>query len=171
MTSSYLTIISTTCIPTISQGKEFFIMTSKLGSASHLYRRAGAVCLTIGSAVLLLAACHSYGKTYTWANRLPSADCNPRTAKARAELGGCPKLTDPQHPTLQEVHVFVNYMNKKDAIEGTEIDGRIEPPGCNKWSIDPASGQLKFASTRNSERCQGKSLEKSIRTFKIPSGG
>src|SRR5579875_4069727 len=131
-------------------------------------RRAGSCCAAFLAAVIVLGACSQKSK-YTWADRLPHADCNPRTAQAKAELGGCPKLADPQHPTLQEEQQFVSYMNKKDAIEGTDMDGRIVPSGCYKWFIDVGGVDLKKVS--NDARCQGPDLEKSLRNFKLPSGG
>jgi hypothetical protein len=78
--------------------------------------RFGSFLAVVFAAVIVLGAC-TQKKKYTWADRLPAADCNPRTAKAKAELGSCPELADPQHPTLQEEQQFVSYMNKKNAVE------------------------------------------------------
>lgn len=142
-------------------------MTRNTNTGSRLYRRAGIFCTAL-AAVIVLSAC-AQKKKYTWADRLPHADCNPRTAQAKAELGGCPKLADAQHPTLQEEQEFVTYMNKKDTIEGTDMDGAIVPPGCYRWSIDAGGVNVKKVS--NDPRCQGSDLEKKLRNFKLPSGG
>ena len=142
-------------------------MTRNTYTRSRLYRRAGIFSTALAT-VIVLSAC-AQKKKYTWADRLPAADCNPRTAQAKADLGGCPKLADPQHPTLQEEQEFVTYMNKKDAIEGTDMDGTILPPGCYKWSIDAGGVDVKKVS--NNPRCQGSDIEKKLRNFKLPSGG
>jgi hypothetical protein len=143
-------------------------MTRDTNTRSGLYRRAGVFAVAIVAAALVFSAC-AQRKQFTWANRLPDADCNPRTARAKAELRGCPKLADPQHPTLQEEQEFVTYMNKKDAIEGTDMGGVIVPPGCYRWSID--QGQVNSKKVTNDPRCQGSDLEKKLRSFKLPSGG
>jgi hypothetical protein len=130
--------------------------------------RFGSFLAAVFAAVIVLGSC-TKKKKYTWADRLPAADCNPRTAKAKAELGGCPELADPQHPTLQEEQQFVSYMNKKDAIEGTEMDGTILPPGCYKWDIE--YGRVHSKKVSNDPKCQGPDLGKKLRTFKLPSGG
>lgn len=142
-------------------------MTRKTHNRTSLYRYAGAFGTAILMAAILLTAC-AQRKKYTWADRLPAADCNPRTAKARAALGGCPKLADPQHPTLKEEQQFVTYMNKKDAIEGTQMVGTILPPGCYKWDIE--YGQVHSKKVSNDPKCQGPDLEKRLRNFKLPSG-
>lgn len=143
-------------------------MTRNASTGSGFYRAMGIFCTVIVTAVIVLSAC-ARRKQYTWANRLPDADCNPRTAKAKEQLRGCPKLADPQHPTLQEEQEFVTYMNKKDAIEGTDMGGVVLPPGCYRWSID--QGQVNSKKVSNDPRCQGSDLEKKLRNFKLPSGG
>ncbi len=91
-------------------------------------------------------------KKYTWADRLPQSDCQPRTADAKAKLGTCPKLADSQHPTTDEVNEFVAYMNKKQQIEGTlETDG-LEGPDCINWKVDP-SGQPRSYRTDKKQGC------------------
>lgn len=132
---------------------------------SYFYRRAAILCAAFLVAVILLSAC-AQKKKYTWADRFPQDDCNPRTAKARAELGGCPRLADPQHPTLEEKREFVEYMNKKNAIEGTYA-GDYYPPGCWKWSIDPNTGDATSGPT-GMKSCEKDNLEKKLRDFKIP---
>ncbi len=135
---------------------------------TRFHRGAAAFYLSILATAFVFSAC-AQKKKYTWAGRLPHADCNPRTAQAKAQLGGCPKLADAQHPTLQEEQEFVTYMNKKDAIEGTDMDGTIAPPGCLKWFID--AGGVDVKKVGNDPKCQGPDLEKSLRNFKLPSGG
>ena len=71
----------------------------------------------IAVAILGAFACQKE-KQYTWKDVLPTSGCDPQTPEARAKLGTCPKVADPQHPTQQEVQEFVVYMNKKDTIEG-----------------------------------------------------
>lgn len=137
-------------------------------TGNDFWRRAGIFGASLAVIALVLSGC-AQKKKYTWADRLPHADCNPRTAKAKAELGACPKLADAQHPTFQEQQEFVTYMNKKDAIEGTDMGGVILPPGCYKWSID--QGQVNSKKISNSPRCEGSDLEKNLRHFKLPSGG
>jgi hypothetical protein len=85
----------------------------------------------IATVLLAALACHKE-KQYTWKDILPTSGCDPRTPEARAKLGTCPKVADPQHPTQQEVQEFVAYMNKKDPIEGTMTLGDLAQPGC--WS-------------------------------------
>ncbi len=134
-------------------------------TGSRLYRGAVTSCASVIAVVLTITACHQ-GKKYTWADRFPQDDCNPRTAKAREELGSCPKLGDPQQPTLQEKHEFVDYMNKKNAIEGTILLGDYYPPGCWKWSVDPNTQDINSEPTGKKE-C-GQNLGKKLRNYKIP---
>jgi hypothetical protein len=116
-------------------------------------------------AAILLAGCHR-GKKYTWADRFPQDDCNPRTAKAKEELGGCPKLTDPQRPTPQEKQKFVTYMNRKNSIEGTILLGSYYPPGCWNWSVNPNTRDIDSGPT-GKKNC-GQNLEKKLRNFSVP---
>lgn len=132
---------------------------------THLQRQAGIFCAALVAAAIVLSAC-AQKKKYTWADRFPQDDCNPRTAKAKEELGGCPKLADPQHPTLEEKREFVQYMNKKNAIEGTYA-GDYYPPGCWKVSIDPNTGDITAGPT-GMKGCEKDNLEKKLRNFKIP---
>ena len=144
------------------------MMTKNIHIEGCFYRRVGIVCAALMVAAVVSTACHQDGteKKYTWADRLPSADCNPRTPKAKADLGGCPSLTDPQHPTPEEEHEFVTYMNKKDAIEGTNMDGAILPPGCYQWGIN--AGQVNFRKVSNDQHCQGSDLEKKLQNYPSP---
>lgn len=140
-------------------------MTRNTHTRRGFYWRAGIFFVAAVAAMIGLGAC-AQKKKYTWADRFPQDDCNPRTAKAKEELGGCPKLADPQHPTLQEKQEFVTYMNKKNAIEGTMLD-QYFPPGCWKWSIDPKTGDVTSGPTKM-RGCQKDNLEKKLRNYKIP---
>lgn len=140
-------------------------MTRHIHITNRLYGRATILCAALVTALIVLSAC-AQKKQYTWADRFPQDDCNPRTVKAKEELGGCPRLADPQHPTLQEKQEFAEYMNKKNAIEGTYA-GDYYPPGCWKWSIDPRTGDLTPAVIKT-KSCDKDNLEKKLRNFKIP---
>lgn len=139
-------------------------MTRNTHSQADLYGHAGAICAAI-VAVILLAGCRQ-GKKYTWADRFPQDDCNPRTARAKEELGGCPKLADPKRPKLQEEREFVTYMNKKNAIEGTILLGTYYPPGCWRWSVNPSTQAIDSGPTGKKD-C-GQNLEKKLRNFSVP---
>lgn len=104
-------------------------------------------------------------KHYTWADRLPQSNCEPRTAQAKAQLGGCPKLADPQHPTPEEVRQFVDYMNKKQAIEGTVVMEGLEGPGCINWTVD-ADGQPGMHHTQQKQGCIN--VEEQLRKYHTP---
>lgn len=140
-------------------------MTKDTHSESPIYARAEILCAVLVAAAIALSACQQK-KKYTWVDRFPQDDCNPRTAKAKAELGGCPKLADPQHPTLEEKREFVEYMNKKNAIEGTMLD-QYYPPGCWELSLDSETGDITAGPT-GMKSCQKDNLEKKLRNFKIP---
>jgi len=140
-------------------------MTRNTKTQSHLLGYPKIFCFVLVMAAITVSAC-SQGKKYTWANRFPQDDCNPRTAKAKDELGGCPKLANPQHPTLQEKRQFVNYMNKKNAIEGTILLGDYYPPGCWKWSVNPKTGAVDSGPT-GKKGC-GHNLEKKLRNYSLP---
>ncbi len=122
----------------------------------------GVALLTAASAV---TACKKQ-KKYTWRDRLPTAGCDPRTAEAKAKIGACPKLADPKHPTPEEIREFVDYMNKKQEVEGTVATDGLEGPGCVQWRIDPGSGQ---PTSYHTEKKQGYiSYEEQLRNFKLP---
>lgn len=140
-------------------------MTRNTDTGSGLGRPAAIIFVGLVTAAIALSAC-AQKKKYTWADRFPQDDCNPRTAKAKEELGGCPKLADPQHPTLEEKREFVEYMNKKNAIEGTMLD-QYYPPGCWKLSLDQNTGQITAGPT-GTKACEKDNLEKTLRNFKIP---
>ena len=92
-------------------------------------------------AITLSACSGGHDQQYTWKDRMPTVDCAPRTPQAKAELKGCPKLADFQHPTLAEQREIVGYLNRKNQIEGTIDFGEYYPPGCATWTLDPASGR------------------------------
>ena len=143
-------------------------MTRSIHDRRRVYSCTAILCAGIVLAAGVSTACHQGAeqKKYTWADRLPGADCNPRTANAKAQLGGCPKLADPQHPTSEEEQEFVAYMNKKDVIEGTNMDGAILPPGCYQWGIN--AGQVNLRKVSNEQRCQGSDLEKKLQNYPSP---
>lgn len=117
-------------------------------------------------ALIIVSTCRQNEKKYTWADRFPQDDCVPRTPQAKAQLAGCPKLADPQHPTPQEAREFVEYMNKKQAIEGTvEMEG-LQAPGCVEWRIDPRTGQPSSHHTEQKQGCIN--TEQQLKKFKIP---
>ena len=118
----------------------------------------------IATALLGAVACHKE-KQYTWKDILPTSGCDPRTPEARAKLGSCPKVADPQHPTQQEVQEFVAYMNKKDAIEGTMTLGDLAQPGCWEWRADPSTDRPALKRTAKKEGCE--KLE-NLRKYKLP---
>jgi hypothetical protein len=140
-------------------------MVQNTDMGSGLWRQAEILCAGLMMAALVLSAC-AQKKKYTWRDRMPTVDCEPRTAKAREELGGCPKLADYQHPTLEEQREFVSYMNKKNAIEGTLMFGDYYPPGCLKWSADPTSDVPKSTPIKK-PGCE-QDLEKKLRNFSVP---
>ena len=118
----------------------------------------------IATALLAALACHKE-KQYTWKDILPTSGCDPRTPVARAKLGTCPKVADPQHPTQQEVQEFVAYMNKKDPIEGTMTLGELAEPGCWEWQADPSTGRPALKRTAKKEGCE--KLE-NLKNYKLP---
>lgn len=117
-------------------------------------------------ALLTTACSHGATKKSTWADRLPTSDCQPRTQQARSELGGCPKLADPQHPTPPEAREFVNYMNRKQEIEGTVVPEGLDGPGCLQWRVDPSTGGPERYGTGSKQGCI--SIENAIKKFKLP---
>jgi hypothetical protein len=122
---------------------------------------------TLITFVLLTAACsQGNGRKYTWADRLPTSDCQPRTSQAKNALGGCPKMTDPEHPTPDEVREFVNYMNAKQRIEGTVVPQGLEGPGCLQWRVDPSTGQPERYGTGRKQGCI--SFEDAIKNSNLP---
>ena len=119
--------------------------------------------LLSGAVLAGSTACKKENK-YTWNHRLPLVGCNPRTLDAKAKLGDCPKLSDPQHPRPEEIQQFVDYMNRKDAVEGTVTDQGLNAPGCFQWRIDKY-GQPERFRTDKKEGCV--SLEP-LQRYKLP---
>jgi hypothetical protein len=115
-------------------------------------------------AATFTAACHK-AKNYTWQQVLPTVTCEPRTPQAKAQLGSCPKVADPQHPTPEEAQEYVDYMNKRDALEGTVGPQGFQGPGCLKWRIDPTSGQPTFDRTTKKEGCSNLNH---LQNYKLP---
>jgi hypothetical protein len=116
---------------------------------------------------ITLAACGGgQGQQQTWKDRMPHADCAPRTARAQAELGACPKLAHFQHPTLEEQAEIVRYLNRKNQIEGTIVFGDYYPPGCATWTVDPSKDVPKFSGVFSAS-C-GNNLQEKLRDFSIP---
>ena len=118
----------------------------------------------VAAALLGALACQKE-KQYTWKDVLPTSGCDPQTPEARAKLGTCPKVADPQHPTRQEVQEFVVYMNKKDAIEGTMTLGELAQPGCWEWQADPSTDRPALKRTVKKEGCE--KLE-NLKNYKLP---
>ena len=107
------------------------------------------------AALLLLfvtAACRKT-KNYSWQQVYRTVSCDPRTPQAKAQVGECPKLADLQHPAPEEVREYVDYMNRRDAIEGTVDSGGLEGPGCLQWRIDPATGRPDITGTGKKQGC------------------
>lgn len=117
-------------------------------------------------AVTLAVCSRGHDQQHTWKDRMPAVDCGPRMPEAKAELTGCPKLADFQHPTLAEQRKIVSYLNRKNQIEGTIDFGEYFPPGCATWSLDPAKGVPKITPTY-SAHC-GNNFQDKLRDFNIP---
>lgn len=130
-------------------------------------RIANTASAGLTTLVLLTTACsHANGKKYTWADRLPSSDCQPRTQQAQSALGACPKLIDLQHPAPEEVREFVRYMNRKQQIEGTVVPEGLDGPGCLQWRVNPSTGQPERYGTGRKQGCI--SVEDAIKKFNLP---
>jgi len=115
-------------------------------------------------ALSLTAACHK-AKNYTWQQVLRTVSCDPRTPQAKTQLGSCPKVADLQHQTPEEVQEFIDYMNKKDVIEGTVDSGGFQGPGCLQWRIDPKTGRPVAHRTGKKVGCSN--LEP-LQNYKLP---
>jgi len=102
----------------------------------------------------------------SWKDRMPFVDCEPRTARAKAELGPIPKLAHLEHPTLAEQQEIVRYLNQKNAIEGTVAFGDYYPPGCATWTVD-RNGNVPNVNPIRKPGC-GNDLEQKLRDFTIP---
>jgi hypothetical protein len=116
------------------------------------------------AAVALSIACNK-AKNYTWQQVLRTVSCEPRTPQAKTQLGGCPKVADPDHPTPEETQEYVNYMNRRDALEGTVGPLGFQGPGCLQWRIDPTTRRPAFDRTAKKEGCSN--LEQ-LKNYKLP---
>jgi len=130
------------------------------------YYPSSALLMLVVLAALTAGCSRGNQKKYTWADRLPTANCGPRTQQAKQQIGNCPELGDPQHPTPEEVREFVNYMNKKQQIEGTVTNEGLEGPGCLQWRVNPVNGQPEMYATGKKQDCV--SVEDAIKKFKLP---
>ena len=120
-----------------------------------------AICAAL--ITLTFVAC---SRQQSWKDRLPTVDCEPRTARAKAQLGPIPKLAHFEHPTLAEQQEIVRYLNRKNAIEGTVDFGDYYPPGCATWSVNP-DGDVPKVNPIRKPGC-GNDLEQKLRDFNIP---
>ena len=119
------------------------------------------------AALLLLfvtAACRKT-KNYSWQQVYRTVSCDPRTPQAKAQVGECPKLSDLQHPTPEEVREYVDYMNRRDAIEGTFDSGQLEGPGCLQWRINAATDRPTVTGTGKKQGCSN--LDQ-LQNYKLP---
>lgn len=130
------------------------------------YHRSSARVMLIALVALAAGCSRGNQKKDTWADRLPTANCEPRTQQAKQQIGNCPALASPPHPTPQEVREFVDYMNKKQQIEGTVTHEGLEGPGCLQWRINSANGQPEMYATGKKQGCV--SVEDAIKKFKLP---
>jgi len=121
-----------------------------------------AICAALTT--IAFAACSR--QQQSWKDRMPATDCEPRTARAKAELGPIPKLAHFEHPTLAEQQEIVRYLNRKNAIEGTVDFGDYYPPGCATWSVNP-DGDVPKVNPIRKPGC-GNDLEQKLRDFNIP---
>jgi hypothetical protein len=128
--------------------------------------RSSALVMLIALAALTADCSRGDQKKYTWADRLPTANCEPRTQQAKRQIGNCPSLASPQHPRPEEVREFVDYMNKKQQIEGTVTNEGLEGPGCLQWRINSANGQPEMYAAGKKQGCV--SVEDPIKKFKLP---
>jgi hypothetical protein len=116
---------------------------------------------------LNLAACGGrQDEQHTWKDRMSTVDCTPRTARAQAELGACPRLAHFPHPTLAEQAEIVRYLNRKNQIEGTIVFGDFFPPGCLTWTVDPANDVPRYTEAHK-PGC-GNDFQQKLRDFSIP---
>ncbi len=73
--------------------------------------------------IALTPACRK-AKNYSWQQVYRTVSCEPRTPQAKTQVGDCPKLEDLAHPAPEEVREYVDYMNRRDAVEGTLNSGQ-----------------------------------------------
>jgi len=114
--------------------------------------------------IVLTPACRK-AKNYSWQQVYRTVSCEPKTPQAKAQVGECPKLADLQHPTPEEVREYVDYMNRRDAIEGTVDSRGLNGPGCLQWRIDAATGRPTVTTTGKKEGC---SNLQQLQNYKVP---
>jgi len=114
--------------------------------------------------LVLTAACRKT-KNFSWQQVYRTVSCEPRTPQAKTQVGECPKLADLQHPTPDEVREYVDYMNRRDAIEGTVDSRGLEGPGCLQWRIDAATDRPTVTTTGKKEGC---SNLQQLQNYKVP---
>jgi hypothetical protein len=133
---------------------------------SHVrYNVRRALPLLVALTAPLTSCSRAEQKNFTWSDRLPSSDCQPRTQQAREKVGFCPNLADPQRPAPHEVREFA-YMNRKQEIEGTVVPEGLEGPGCLQWRVNARTGQPERHTTGKKQGCI--SVEDAIKNFKLP---
>ena len=115
--------------------------------------------------LLFLAAACRKTKNYSWQQVYRNASCEPRTSEAKVQVSECPKLADIQHPSPEEVREYVDYMNRRDAIEGTVDSNGLQGPGCLQWRVDPTSGHPTVTRTGKKEGC---SNLQPLQNYKVP---
>ena len=114
--------------------------------------------------LVLTAACRKT-KNFSWQQVYRTVSCEPRTPQAKTQVGDCPKLADLAHPTTEEVREYVDYMNRRDAIEGTLNSGQLEGPGCLQWRIDATTDRPEVSRTGKKEGC---SNLQQLQNYKVP---
>ncbi len=133
-------------------------------NAKSLNRIRQVSCYAALFVIALTPACRK-AKNYSWQQVYRTVSCEPRTPQAKAQVGECPKLADLQHPTPDEVREYVDYMNRRDAIEGTVDPRGLEGPGCLQWRIDAATVRPTVTTTGKKEGC---SNLQQLQNYKVP---
>ena len=115
--------------------------------------------------VIALAPACRKAKNYSWQQVYRTVSCEPRTPQAKTQLGECPKLADLTHPTPEEAREYVDYMNRRDAVEGTLNSGQLEGPGCLQWRINTTTDRPEVTRTDKKEGC---SNLQPLQNYKVP---
>jgi len=114
--------------------------------------------------IALIPACRK-ARNYSWQQVYRTVSCEPRTPQAKTQVGDCPKLADLAHPTPEEVREYVDYMNRRDAVEGTLNSGQLEGPGCLQWRINTTTNRPEVTRTGKKEGC---SNLQQLQNYKVP---
>jgi hypothetical protein len=114
--------------------------------------------------IALAPACRK-AKNYSWQQVYRTVGCEPRTPQAKTQVGDCPKLADLTHPTPEEAREYVDYMNRRDAVEGTLNSGQLEGPGCLQWRINITTDRPEVTRTGKKEGC---SNLQPLQNYKVP---